>query len=45
MRPHGHSMALGAYVLSWVILGKFLFDVLAGAYANSTAARALHQSI
>jgi hypothetical protein len=43
--PHGHALGLGLYILSWVIIGKYAADVIAGGFAHSTAARALHQGV
>jgi hypothetical protein len=43
--PHGHAAATGLYIISWIIVGKFLADVFAGGFAHITAARALHQSV
>lgn len=43
--PHSHGMGVGLYILSWVIVGKFVVDVFAGGFAHLTAARALHQSL
>jgi phage head maturation protease len=43
--PHRHVMAQGLLVISYVIVFKFLADVLAGGFHDSVQVRAFKQSI
>ena len=40
-----HPVAMGIYLLSWLIVGKLAGDILFGAYPDALPVRALKQSI
>jgi hypothetical protein len=42
--PHGHGLALGLYVIAWVIVFRFGRDVVVGGTGAPVWGRALHQS-